>query len=135
MKLRLIKEKKVQNEEKPLPGMIARKPTAVVSKKMVKGGYDDATNIFTPGRWLRMPISDPSIWWHELPIKWDEIMPEWGAKERGAKNRLAQETWYGLHDRERHWLLKVSLCLCRLLLIYNNLVCFSALLLVKRPCV
>ena len=107
MKLRMIKEKKIQSEEKQLPGMIARKPTAVVSKKMVKGGYDDATSTFTPGRWLRMPISDPAKWWHELPIRWDEIMPEWGAKERGAKNRLAQETWYGLHDRERHWLLKV----------------------------
>ena len=60
--------------------MLARKPSAVIPKRLIKGGYDDATNIFTPGRWERMPVGPPSNWWHELPLKWPDLMPEWGAK-------------------------------------------------------
>ena len=63
-----------------LSGVLARKPSAVIPKRFVKGGYDDATNVFTPGRWERMPVGPPSNWWHELPLKWPDLMPEWGAK-------------------------------------------------------
>ena len=52
IKKRTIQEKKLEKEEKPLPGMLARKPQAVITKKMYKGGYDDATTVFTPGRWV-----------------------------------------------------------------------------------
>ena len=60
--------------------MLARKPSAVIPKRLVKGGYDDATTVFTPGRWERMPVGPPEKWWHELPLKWPDLMPEWGAK-------------------------------------------------------
>ena len=61
-------------------GLLARKPTAVIPKRFIKGGYDDATSVFTPGRWERMPVGPPEKWWHELPLKWPELMPEYGAK-------------------------------------------------------
>ena len=57
-------------------GILARKPLAVIPKRMIKGGYNDATAIFTPSRWQRMPVSEPLKWWQELPLKWQEIMPE-----------------------------------------------------------
>ena len=80
MKNREVQEKKLQKAERPLPGMLARKPMAVYVKRMYKGGHDDAATIFTPGRWTRMPVSAPEKWWEELPLKWEEVLPEWGAK-------------------------------------------------------
>ena len=35
-----------------------------------------------------MPMSEPKKWWEELPVKWPEIMPEWGAKVTGIFNFL-----------------------------------------------
>ena len=80
IKKRELQEKTLQKEERPLPGMLARKPQVVVTKRMYKGGYDDAMTVFTPGRWTRMPMSQAKKWWEELPVKWEEIMPEWGAE-------------------------------------------------------
>ena len=81
IKKRELQERKLtQKEERPLPGMLARKPQMVLSRRMYQGGYDDAQKTFTPGRWARMPVSAPDKWWEELPIKWEEVMPEWGAK-------------------------------------------------------
>ena len=70
----------MKQAEKPLPGMVVRKWTAMMPKMQMKGGLDDATEVFLDARWLRMPISDPAMWWHNLPIKWPNIMPEFGAE-------------------------------------------------------
>ena len=71
---------------------MARKPSAVIPKRLIKGGYDDATSVFTPGRWERMPVGPPEKWWHELPLKWPELMPEWGAKVKQTFMRTKQKT-------------------------------------------
>ena len=63
-----------------ISGVLARKLTAVIPKRWVKGGYDNATSVFTPERWERMPVAPPLKWRHELPLKWPDLMPEWGAK-------------------------------------------------------
>ena len=81
MKKRELQEKKMtEKEQRPLPGMLARKPQMVLTRRMYQGGFDDAQKVFTPRRWARMPVSPPERWWEELPTKWEEIMPEWGAK-------------------------------------------------------
>ena len=62
-------------------------------------GDDDCYVMFNEARWMHFPISEPSVWWKFLPLKWKVTTPEFGAKRRGMVNRIPKETWEGAHNR------------------------------------
>ena len=96
MKAMRLKEASKPGGTKSLPGWKMIDNTVVIPIEMIKGGNDDATTCFTPGRWKRFPISVIKRWWENLPLEWPDIVPEFGVEERGMQNRIPREVSCGL---------------------------------------
>ena len=91
MKAMRLKEASKPGGTKSLPGWKMMDTSVVIPIEMIKGGNDDATSCFTPGRWRRFPISVVKRWWENLPLEWKDIVPEFGVEERGMQNRIPRE--------------------------------------------
>ena len=96
-------EKAKEEAKKVLPGYKMCDQEVIIPVEFIEAGEDDATEVFCPGRFRRMPISLMKKWWEKLPLEWKPIVPEYGAEERGMLNRVPRETWEGAHDRTRWW--------------------------------
>ena len=106
MKAMRLKENPRGGATKQLPGWKTMECNVVIPVELIKGGSDDATSVFTPGRWRRFPISEIKKWWPKIPLEWGVVVPEFGVDERGMANRIPRETWEGAHDRTRWWELR-----------------------------
>ena len=106
MKAMRMKEAPKGGASKQLPGWKTMECNVVIPIELIKGGSDDATSVFTPGRWRRFPISEIKKWWCKIPLEWGIVVPEFGVDERGMANRIPLETWEGAHDRTRWWELR-----------------------------
>ena len=68
---------------------------------------DDAFGKFSEARWRYPPMSEPALeWWKHVKVKYDMVIPEFGAKIRGMINRVPRLTWEGAHNRRYSWELK-----------------------------
>ena len=68
---------------------------------LVTGGAwkDNCVDILCDPRFLHPMVSKLKVIWKRLPVKWDIVLKEWGAEERGMINRIPPGTWESCHDR------------------------------------
>ena len=60
---------------------------------------DNSNDILCAQRFLHPMVCKLSVAWADLPVKWDIVMKEWGAEERGMINRIPPGTCESGHDR------------------------------------
>ena len=67
--------------------------------KQFKKGADNCRDVLHPARFLRTPISHPSEWFQEMPIKRQEIFRNMPLRFMGAENVVNPRTIAQMHDR------------------------------------
>ena len=77
------------------------------AKIYIEGGEDDCDKVFTAGRWLRPPISKPSVWYQYVPVKYNTIYKSLSYKHMlGMDCAVAPQVTSARHDRRNALQLK-----------------------------
>ena len=88
MKKQELEEKKLALNDDDGPGQIVLESRAFIPPITIRGQEHDYMLVFCDGAWLHFPISEPDKWWRFVPIAWESVTVEFGAKERGIVNRV-----------------------------------------------
>ena len=68
-------------------------------KKKYKSGKDDATKVFHPARWERLPVVHPKKYWANVPMSRSVVYRNIEAAFHGFSGKIADKTITSMHDR------------------------------------
>ena len=68
-------------------------------KKKYKGGKDDATKVFHPARWERLPVVHPKKYWANIPMTRSVVYRNMETAFHGFSGKIADKTITSMHDR------------------------------------
>ena len=64
-----------------------------------RGAKDNSRDQLHEARWLRQPITDPKVWYKEVPVKRERVYRNLNFEYYGTENCLNEKSIAALHDR------------------------------------